>query len=193
MSATRTLVFLRAIRVRRNGTILMYATPAFLNVVRTRVGSPAGTHLRVGTFDFHAERTNIYVGTPDEFSPESKAEASTVAAHILAIFRSLLLFEAVFAEPGSYNSWIVFNRRSPTAKDLADLGRSKGIFIPFMALPYQQPKVDVMALLEKASVQASKASRVEKKILGPRPASKEKLQALAAAFAKHPQQPHAQR
>lgn len=200
MCATKTRVHLHELRVRKDGSIFMNASQGFLNVLRTRVGSPAGTNFQIGTFDFHEQKKKQFIGIADEKGPDALREAHLICSHILAIFRSVLLYEAVFTQPGSYNRWITENRRFPTSKDLAEISRSTGIYIPFMTLPYKEQKVNIESLLERATSkvyprynerlaakpavpqqQASIAKPIPQKSL----ASPEKLQALLSAFAKN--------
>lgn len=185
MTASRTAVFLRELRIRRDGTLYMVATQGFLNTVRGRVGSPANCHLRVGTFDFYEVRKNVFHGVPDEHGPEAPQEAVVVCNRVLAIYRSILLFEALFHVKGSFNNWVIFNKRTPTPRDLADMARERKVYIPFMALPYKQPPVDIEGLLERASLTAARQSQARAKTTTPRhtrPATLASLQALVQAY-----------
>jgi hypothetical protein len=178
-----TRIVLTELRIKTDGTIHMCASKFFLSALRTFSQSRADAPCRVGAFEFFEQRTGLYVGVPD--MDVDNATLTACADSIMAFYRSRLLFEAVFNAPGSYNSWVIFNRCRPTNRDLQRIAREQNIYIPFMSVPYKAPKVDIEALLMKAVEHTAAAAAKKPKVTihnHVRPASPEKLQALAAAF-----------
>ena len=93
--------------------------------------------MRVGTFDFCEVRRSQFVATPDERNAASASEGLRLANHILAIYRSILLFERVFEDARSYQNFVLFNHRAPNAKEMAKMAEEMKIHIPFMSLPFK--------------------------------------------------------
>lgn len=137
MSKVISTVHLFSLNVDRRGNIHMSATRSFFEVLRSKLGSVAGSTLRSGTFDFCEVRKSQFVGSPDERNAASVAEGQRLATHILSIYRSILLFEKVFAETGSYDRFVLFNHRSPSFKDMQQMAKVQNIYVPFMELPYK--------------------------------------------------------
>lgn len=129
-------VVLFALRRNRRGDILMFCTRAFREVLRTRFGSPLGSTLRVGTIDFFEVRRNQYIGVPDQRDSVADAEVERLLSRILFIYRTLLTFEAVFSEEGSFDKWVTFHRRHPSNEDVLGMARERHIRVPYLALPF---------------------------------------------------------
>lgn len=137
MSQVISTVHLFSLNVDRRGNIHMNATRSFFEVMRSKLGASVGSTLRVGTFDFCEVRKSQFVATPDDRNEASLEEAQKLASHVLSIYRSILLFEKVFAEHGSYDKFVLFNRRAPSFKELQTMAKARNIYVPFLSLPYK--------------------------------------------------------
>lgn len=119
----------------RNNDIVLHCTPQCLNVIRTRLGSPAGSFLRVLTYEFMEVRFQHYVGVPDERSAD-KAEATRVCTSLLGAYRAIVTHSLVFPDESDYRSWYQANHRPPNGHDLSMLAQRKGLFVPFLSVPF---------------------------------------------------------
>jgi hypothetical protein len=135
-------VFLFDLHLRStNRDVVMHCTRNFFEMARTHLGAPRGPSLRVGTFDFLQVNKDHYEGIPDERNAASYAESMALCPRILNIYRSAITFGIVFDEPGSYETWMAFNHRPPTSRQLGELARAKGLRVPFLDFPYKSPLV----------------------------------------------------
>lgn len=200
MSKVISTVHLFSLRVDRRGHIHMSASRNFFEVLRSRLGAAPGCTLRVGSFDFCQTRTSHFEGVPDEHSAAQMAEAQQLATRILTIYRSILLFEKVFAEKGSYENFVLFHRRAPQFKELQTLAAQRNLHVPFLELPFkanlQAEPVAVVAAITKTLEDRSKSKVVLSAPVAPgrrvlislkKQPSEDKLSALVGRFSTHRQ------
>ena len=181
------------LRIRKNGDIVLHSTKSCYEMFRTRLGSPVGSTMRIGSYDFVAVRKNWYTGTPDERGDEACREGFRICQQMLAAYRMAVTFELVFPTPEDYAAWYNGMGRIPTGKDLAILAREKGMYVPYMGFPFVSSLVkaphflkkeqmgDPGTLVHKSQFEAAISLSPKRKQI----ASTEKLQALAAAYARH--------
>lgn len=134
---SNSVVQLSSLRIDRRGNIHMIATRHFFEVLRSKVGAPLGSSLRIGQFDFVEVSRNHYTAIPDVRSEQLEREAKQVANTVLQCYRALILFEKVFSVQGSYESFVIFNQRSPSLEDLKRLAQRDGVHVPFLPLPFK--------------------------------------------------------
>jgi hypothetical protein len=152
-----------SLNVTKKGHIKMWASKSFLLAIRTRLGATVapGATLRVDGFDFMETKSNHLVGVHDDLSgAEAEAAAIQLCNRILSAYRTLILFEKVFAEQGSFNSYVLFHRSPPKLKELLDLAKMKGIHIPFFELPFKSPLLQEAGPLQPPKPQVNKPLRV---------------------------------
>ena len=172
---------------------MMTATRGFIEMVRTRLGAGPNAVLRIGQFDFVNTRRNQFVGIPDERGPAAQKEALELCSRILAAYRMSITFGEVFPTAESYTLWYLMNRRAPSGRDLSELARAKGVYVPFMGFPYKSPlltaplrfKVEPVRAFHPTSVVQTNRMIVNVRVPVMPLASPSKLQQLQAAFARH--------
>ncbi len=207
MSKVISTVQLFSLRIDRRGNIQMSANRGFFEVLRSKLGAQRGATLRIGSFDFCEVRKSQFMAVPDERNAAAAVEAALLTTRILAIYRSILLFEKVFATPDSYEKFVMFNHRAPSFKDMQDMAKKHNIYVPFMEMPFKanlmdtpaalatviteaepvkklflvrKPSTDAAPIVEKMAV--PKASRILLSVK--RSASTQQLNALAQRFAR---------
>jgi hypothetical protein len=127
-----TKVQLFSIRAHRSGRYLvMNATPAFVAVLRTRLGCGPNSTIRIHSADVLEQRKNWYHIVPDEYGDSSLLKL--VGSTVLAQYRHILLFDMAFSKEKSYENWILFNKRPPKTEDLVKIAKGN---VPFLSFPY---------------------------------------------------------
>lgn len=153
-----------SLHVNRKNQIVLWGSKQLMAALRTRLDGKAvpGSVLRVHGFDFQEVKRDRFVGIADD-SDNLARRALDLANAILAAYRSMILFERVFAEDGSLNNFMMFHRRAPSSKEVQELARQKNIHVPYLELPFKSPLLQAAAPIAAPKPILTKPLQVVKK------------------------------